>query len=61
MRNFLFIDDSGSKDWDTPYSFEFTYKPPTRTEQNINFWEKNYFVLAGLQIKSFNFFFNVHI
>lgn len=48
--NFLFIDDSGSKDWDTPYSQEFKDSPPSRTEQNLNFWRRNYFVLAGLHI-----------
>lgn len=52
MANFLFIDDSGSKQWDTPYSKDFVEHPPARTTQNRNFWEKNYFVLAGLHINS---------
>lgn len=49
-RNFFFIDDSGSKDWDTPYSAEFLETPPFRNDQNLNFWRRNYFVLAGLYI-----------
>jgi len=49
-KNFLFIDDSGSKDWETPYSREFINSPPVRNEQNLNFWRRNYFVLSGLHI-----------
>jgi hypothetical protein len=49
-RNFFFIDDSGSKDWNTPYSSEFLETPPLRNDQNLNFWRQNYFVLAGLYI-----------
>ncbi len=52
MANFLFIDDSGSKQWDTPYSREFVDSPPARTSQNRAFWQKNYFVLAGLHINT---------
>ena len=52
MSNFLFIDDSGSKNWDTPYAREFVDNPPARTEQNRMFWQGNYFVLAGLHIDS---------
>lgn len=50
MSSFFFIDDSGSKEWDTPYAKEFVDNPPTRTSANRQFWEKNYFVLSGLYI-----------
>ena len=49
---FFFVDDSGSKDWDTPYALEFTKKPPIRDEANLKFWRGNYFVLAGIHISS---------
>lgn len=51
-KNFLFIDDSGSKEWETPYSRTFIDSPPIRNEQNLNFWRRNYFVLAGLHLSS---------
>lgn len=51
MSNFFFIDDSGSKQWDTPYSFDFVNSPPARTPQNRKFWQDNYFVLAGIYIE----------
>ena len=51
-NNFLFIDDSGSKDWETPYSDDFKKSPPIRNEANLNFWRRNYFVLAGLHISA---------
>lgn len=47
---FLFIDDSGSKDWETPHSPEFISNPPQREAPNLNFWRGNYFCLAGLYI-----------
>ena len=47
---FLFIDDSGSKDWETPHSTEFIDNPPSREAPNLNFWRGNYFCLAGLYI-----------
>lgn len=50
MSDFFFIDDSGSKDWETPYSKSFVNEPPERNEQNLNFWRRNYFVLAGIYI-----------
>lgn len=53
-KNYLFIDDSGSKEWETPYSKTFVDSPPARSEQNLNFWRRNYFVLAGLHISSEN-------
>jgi len=43
-KHFLFVDDSGSKDWETPYSREFINSPPVRNEQNLNFWRRNYFI-----------------
>lgn len=48
MSKYLFIDDSGSKQWETPYSADFIESPPARTRQNRKFWQDNYFVLAGL-------------
>jgi hypothetical protein len=50
MNDFIFIYDSGSKLWDTPYARDFVDHPPVRTNINRHFWEKNYFVLAGLYI-----------
>lgn len=47
---FLFLDDSGSKDWETPHSLEFINNPPSREIPNLNFWRGNYFCLAGLYI-----------
>jgi len=47
---FLFIDDSGSKDWETPHSLDFIDNPPDRGSPNLNFWRRNYFCLAGLFI-----------
>jgi hypothetical protein len=49
-KHFLFVDDSGSKDWETPYSREFINSPPVRNEQNLNFWRRNYLVLCGVHI-----------
>lgn len=49
-NSFFFVDDSGSKDWETPYAFEFVKNPPARTDANIKFWRENYFVLAGIHI-----------
>ncbi|OGG20727.1 hypothetical protein A3D03_05575 [Candidatus Gottesmanbacteria bacterium RIFCSPHIGHO2_02_FULL_40_13] len=51
-KHFLFIDDSGSKDWETPYSRTFIDVPPVRNEQNLNFWRRDYFILAGLHIST---------
>ena len=52
MSNYLFIDDSDSKEWKTPYAKDFVTSPPARTAQNLNFWRENYFVLAGIHITS---------
>ncbi|OGK08427.1 hypothetical protein A2767_05990 [Candidatus Roizmanbacteria bacterium RIFCSPHIGHO2_01_FULL_35_10] len=49
-NNFLFIDDSGSKDWETPYADDFVENPPIRDVQNLKFWRGNYFVLAGVHV-----------
>lgn len=51
-KNYLFIDDSGSKEWETPHSHSFIETPPSRNDQNRNFWLRNYFVLAGLHISA---------
>ena len=49
MSDLLFIDDSGSKQWDTPFAEEFRDNPPRHSdEQNKKFWRGNYFVLGGL-------------
>lgn len=52
MSHFLFIDDSGSKEWDHPYNDQFRVSPPARTDANRQYWEKNYFVLAGVYLPS---------
>jgi hypothetical protein len=52
VKGIIFIDDSGSKQWDTPYARDFVEHPPARNNNNRNFWEKNYFVLAGVYIDS---------
>lgn len=51
MSSYLFIDDSGSKQWDTPYQYSLVNSPPARVPQNRKFWELNYFVLAGIYIE----------
>ena len=50
--NLFFIDDSGSKQWNTPYARTFIDNPPARTKINREFWQTNYFVLAGIHINS---------
>jgi hypothetical protein len=52
MSDIIFIDDSGSKQWNTPYAQDFVDRPPVRNEANRNFWLKNYFVLAGVFVDS---------
>ncbi len=49
-KHFFFVDDSGSRAWETPYSRQFVVDPPPRTDENINFWRRNYFVLGGIHI-----------
>ena len=48
----FFVDDSGSKQWDTPFAEAFIDNPPARTKQNRKYWETNYFVLAGIHVDS---------
>lgn len=50
MKHFFFVDDSGSNQWETPYSRSFVDSPPERSEENLNFWRRNYFVLAGIHL-----------
>lgn len=50
MKHYFFIDDSGSKEWETPYSAEFVTNPPARNDANLKFWRRNYFVLAGVHV-----------
>ena len=45
----FFIDDSGSKDYLTPYSKEFVKNPPD-FDKYEQFWRNNYFVLCGVRI-----------
>ncbi len=45
----FFIDDSGSKDYLTPYAREFINKPPLFNKYE-KFWRDNYFVLCGVRI-----------
>ena len=45
-------DDSGSKQWDNPFTQDFIDRPPVRNEQNLPYWRNNYFVLAGLYISN---------
>jgi hypothetical protein len=52
MKDTIFIDDSGSKLWDTPYTRDFVERPPVRNDDNRDFWLKNYFVLAGIYVDS---------
>jgi hypothetical protein len=54
MKHYLFIDDSGSKDWDVPYTREFVDYSPSRNNTNRKFWMQNYFVLCGLYISESN-------
>jgi len=50
MKDTIFIDDSGSKLWDTPYVSDFVRRPPIRNSENRYFWMNNYFVLAGIYV-----------
>lgn len=49
----VFVDDSGSPDFFTPYSVEFVKNPP-EFKNYEDFWRKNYFVLAGVCIDNKN-------
>lgn len=52
MTNYLFIDDSGSKQWKTPYAKDFIDHTPERSPAYRDFWQGNYFVLAGIHTNS---------
>lgn len=45
----IFVDDSGTRDYHSPYSREFIDSPPDTNEYK-DFWRKNYFVLCGIRI-----------
>lgn len=49
----VFIDDSGSKDYITPYSKDFIENPPVYKNYE-KFWRDNYFVLCGVRVKQEN-------
>lgn len=49
----VFVDDSGKKEYLTPYSKDFIENPP-EFDKYENFWWDNYFVLAGIRIKQEN-------
>lgn len=46
----VFIDESGKKEYITPYSKEFIDSPPL-FQNYPDFWRDNYFVLCGVRIK----------
>ncbi len=46
----FFVDDSGKKEYITPYSRDFVENPP-EFDKYESFWWDNYFVLAGVRIK----------
>lgn len=50
VKHFFFVDDSGSKNWETPFAREFIEEPPSRDDRNLGFWRGNYFVLAGIHV-----------
>ena len=45
----VYIDDSGSKDYEDPYTRDFIENPPD-TDRYLNYWRKNYFVLTAVRI-----------
>ena len=45
----VFVDDSGKKEYLSPYSKEFIDNPPD-AESYLQFWRDNYFVLCGVKI-----------
>ncbi len=49
----VFIDDSGSKEYKSPYSREFIKSPPAYRKY-IDFWRANYFVLCAVKIHNSN-------
>lgn len=46
----VFIDESGKKEYITPYSKDFIDNPPV-FEKYEDFWRDNYFVLCGVRVK----------
>jgi len=46
----IFIDESGKKEYITPYSKEFIDSPPLY-KNYPDFWRDNYFVLCGIRVK----------
>lgn len=50
MSSTVFVDDSGSKEYLTPYTRDFVENPPL-FEGNEAFWRGNYFVLCGVRIE----------
>ena len=51
-KKLFFVDDSGSRTWGTPYTRDFIVSPPDRNSEYIEYWRRNYFVLAGIHISS---------
>jgi len=49
----VFIDDSGSKDYTSPYSRDFIDNPPL-FDSYEKFWRDNYFVLCGVRVAQEN-------
>ena len=49
MPSTVFVDDSGSKEYLTPYAREFVDNPPPY-KGNEAFWRGNFFVLCGVKI-----------
>lgn len=49
----VFIDDSGKREYITPYSKDFINNPPDY-KNYLDFWRNNYFVLCGIRIKQNN-------
>lgn len=49
----VFIDESGKKEYITPYSKEFIDNPPL-FQDYPDFWRDNYFVLCGVRIRQQN-------
>ncbi|NQU82653.1 MAG: DUF3800 domain-containing protein [Parcubacteria group bacterium] len=47
----VFIDESGQKEYKTPYTKDFINNPPP-FDKYEDFWRDNYFVLCGIRIKT---------
>lgn len=46
----VFVDDSGRKEYITPYARDFVGMPPALSESTRNFWRDNYFVLCAVRV-----------